>query len=84
MGKKRKKPVKKTVAKTEVIKAEVIKKTNSTTLFFYMGKSYIQLGLLAIVVVIVYGHTLDVPFFFDDFVSIRERALIYNWQGSWA
>ncbi len=29
----------------------------------------------------LYGHTLDVPFYMDDFSSIQENPLIYNWQG---
>ncbi|MEK8016685.1 MAG: tetratricopeptide repeat protein [Candidatus Parabeggiatoa sp.] len=45
---------------------------------------YIQTLLLAIVVALVYGHTLDVPFYLDDFSSIQENPLIYNWQGTWA
>ncbi len=40
-----------------------------------------QLTLLALAVIAVYGHTLDVPFYLDDFSSIRENPLIYQWQG---
>ncbi len=29
----------------------------------------------------VYWHTLDAPFYMDDFSSIQENPLIYNWQG---
>jgi protein O-mannosyl-transferase len=36
---------------------------------------------LAIVTLAVYYHTLDVPFYLDDFSSIQENPLIYNWQG---
>ncbi len=43
-----------------------------------------QVGLLAIMVVFAYGHTLDVPFYLDDFSSIQENPVIYNWQGTWA
>ncbi|MEY3220157.1 MAG: hypothetical protein RIT27_1514 [Pseudomonadota bacterium] len=37
--------------------------------------------LLVIAVIAVYYHTLDVPFYLDDFSSIQENPLIYNWQG---
>lgn len=36
---------------------------------------------LAIATIAVYYHTLDVPFYLDDFSSIQENPLIYNWQG---
>jgi protein O-mannosyl-transferase len=42
----------------------------------------IQIFLLAIVVVLTYGHTLDVPFYLDDFSSIQENPVIYQWQGT--
>jgi len=38
--------------------------------------------LLAGVVALTYGHTLDVPFYLDDFSSIQENPVIYHWQGS--
>jgi len=41
-----------------------------------------QVFLLAVVVLILYGHTLDVPFYLDDFSSIRENPVIYDWQGT--
>jgi protein O-mannosyl-transferase len=44
----------------------------------------IQSLLLGIVIALVYGHTLDVPFYLDDFSSIQENPLIYNWQGTWS
>lgn len=37
--------------------------------------------VLIIATVAVYYHTLDVPFYLDDFSSIQENPLIYNWQG---
>ncbi|MCK5876486.1 MAG: tetratricopeptide repeat protein [Candidatus Marithrix sp.] len=49
-----------------------------------LTKWYIQVLVLAIVVIITYGHTLDVPFYLDDFSSIRENHIIYNWQGTLA
>jgi hypothetical protein len=36
--------------------------------------------LVAIAVVLTYAHTLDVPFYLDDFSSIKENPVIYNWQ----
>lgn len=30
----------------------------------------------------VYAHTLDVPFYLDDFSSIQENPIIYQWQGT--
>jgi len=35
----------------------------------------------AVSTILVYYHTLDVPFYLDDFSSIQENPLIYNWQG---
>lgn len=37
--------------------------------------------LLAMVVALTYGHTLDVPFYLDDFSSIEENPVIYNFSG---
>jgi tetratricopeptide (TPR) repeat protein len=37
--------------------------------------------LLALVVALTYGHTLDVPFYLDDFSSIEENPVIYNSSG---
>jgi len=48
----------------------------------FLGTWYLQTVLLAIAVVLAYGHTLDVPFYLDDFSSIQENPVIYNWQGS--
>jgi tetratricopeptide (TPR) repeat protein len=45
---------------------------------------YLQALLLAIAVVLSYGHTLDVPFYLDDFSSIQENPVIYQWQGTLA
>ncbi len=38
--------------------------------------------ILAMLVAITYGHTLDVPFYLDDFSSIQENPVIYQWDGS--
>lgn len=37
--------------------------------------------VLLFATIAVYYHTLDVPFYLDDFSSIQENPLIYNWQG---
>ena len=37
--------------------------------------------VLALAVALAYGHTLDVPFYLDDFSSILENSLVYHWQG---
>ncbi|MDM8557888.1 tetratricopeptide repeat protein [Candidatus Parabeggiatoa sp. HSG14] len=50
----------------------------------FLGTWYVQVLLLAVIVVLTYGHTLGVPFYLDDFSSIQENPIIYNWQGSWA
>ena len=42
-----------------------------------------QVGLIALAVAAAYGRTLAVPFYLDDFSSIRENDLISHWQG-WA
>ncbi|MDM8566756.1 tetratricopeptide repeat protein [Candidatus Halobeggiatoa sp. HSG11] len=49
-----------------------------------LTKWYVQVLVLAILVALTYGHTLDVPFYLDDFSSIRENYIIYNWQGTLA
>ncbi|MDY6991585.1 MAG: hypothetical protein SVR94_03130, partial [Pseudomonadota bacterium] len=54
------------------------------TLESILEKSVIQILLLALMVMVTYGHTLDVPFYLDDFSSIQENPVIYNWQGSLA
>ena len=41
----------------------------------------VQLLIMAVAVALAYGHTLDVPFYLDDFSSIRENPLVYHWQG---
>ena len=40
-----------------------------------------QILLLALATVATYGHTLDVPFYLDDYSSIQGNSLIYHWQG---
>ena len=47
-----------------------------------LKKTYIQTLILLIAVIVTYGHTLDVPFYLDDFSSIQENPIIYNWQGT--
>jgi tetratricopeptide (TPR) repeat protein len=37
--------------------------------------------VLLLALVAAYYHTLDVPFYLDDYRQIRENSLIYNWQG---
>jgi len=54
--------------------------TKITPLF--LDTWYLQLLLLALVVALTYGHTLDVPFYLDDFSSIQENPVIYQWQGT--
>ena len=44
--------------------------------------SWVQhLLLIALTVAVTYGHTLDVPFYLDDESSIRENAVVTQWQG---
>jgi protein O-mannosyl-transferase len=43
--------------------------------------SIIQISMIAMAVLAVYGHTLDVPFYLDDFSSIVENPLIYRQAG---
>lgn len=38
--------------------------------------------LIILAVVAAYAHTLDVPFYLDDFSSIQENPIIYQWQGT--
>ena len=40
-----------------------------------------SLVLLGLAVAVTYLHTLDVPFYLDDYSSILENDLIYHWQG---
>ena len=40
-----------------------------------------SLALLGLAVAATYLHTLDVPFYLDDYSSILENDLIYDWQG---
>jgi len=56
---------------------------NSTFLTWF-DNGFIQVLLLALAVALTYGHTLDVPFYLDDFSSIQENPIIYNWQGTLA
>ncbi len=38
--------------------------------------------LIIFAIIAVYGQTLDVPFYLDDFSSIQENPVIYQWQGT--
>jgi len=49
-----------------------------------MKLSSVQVLLLALAIVLTYGHTLDVPFYLDDFSSIQENPIIFDWQGTLA
>jgi len=44
---------------------------------------YVQVLLLAISVVLTYGHTLDVPFYLDDFSSIQEIPSFLSGKALW-
>jgi tetratricopeptide (TPR) repeat protein len=37
--------------------------------------------LIALAAAVVYLRTLGVPFYLDDFSSVRENPLVYHWQG---
>jgi len=41
----------------------------------------VQVLALLVAVALTYGHTLDVPFYLDDYSSIRENRLVYHWEG---
>ncbi|WP_069472036.1 tetratricopeptide repeat protein [Candidatus Marithrix sp. Canyon 246] len=47
-----------------------------------LKKTYIQILALLIATLATYIHTLDVPFYLDDFSSIQENPIIYHWQGT--
>jgi hypothetical protein len=48
-----------------------------------VGVLWLHVGLIALAVAVAYGRTLAVPFYLDDFPSIRENDLISHWRG-WA
>jgi tetratricopeptide (TPR) repeat protein len=50
----------------------------------WLDRWYIQTLFLIGGVILTYGHTFDVPFYLDDFSSIQENPVIYNWQGTLA
>lgn len=52
------------------------------TLISLFSRWYVQLTLLTLVVIATYFHSLDVPFYLDDFSSIQENPVIYQWQGT--
>ncbi len=41
---------------------------------------WLEILILALAVGIVYGHTLDVPFYLDDYLSILENQSLSNWH----
>lgn len=43
--------------------------------------AWMHAALLLLAVLAVYARTLAVPFYLDDFSSIRENPLVYQWQG---
>ncbi len=43
-----------------------------------------QFGILLLAVLIIYAQTVDAPFYLDDFSSIQENPVIYDWQGTFA
>ncbi len=51
----------------------------TTGLLQAAGLWWFQAAVLALAVVMACGHTLDVPFYLDDFSSIVENPTIYNW-----
>jgi len=51
-------------------------------LFSLINRWYIQLCILILAVWASYYHSLDVPFYLDDFSSIQENPIIYQWQGT--
>lgn len=46
-----------------------------------MGLWWVQVTVVFAGVLITFGHTLDVPFYLDDFPSIVENHYIFNWRG---
>ena len=54
------------------------------TQFSILKNSYVQLILIVSAVLLTYGFTLDVPFYLDDFSSIQENPIIYEWNGTLA
>ncbi len=40
--------------------------------------NWLQIVILTVATVLVYGHTLDVPFYLDDFSSIVDNPVIYD------
>jgi hypothetical protein len=51
-------------------------------LFSLISRWYIQLCIVILAVWVSYYHSLDVPFYLDDFSSIQENPIIYQWQGT--
>jgi tetratricopeptide (TPR) repeat protein len=52
------------------------------TLTNILKKTYTQILILIIATLATYIHTLDVPFYLDDFSSIQENPIISHWQGT--
>ncbi|MEK7990115.1 MAG: tetratricopeptide repeat protein [Thiotrichaceae bacterium] len=53
-----------------------------SALFALLNHRLLHFLLIVLAIIGVYGHTLDVPFYLDDFSSIQENPLIYQWQGT--
>ncbi|ALG68935.1 tetratricopeptide repeat protein [Beggiatoa leptomitoformis] len=49
-----------------------------------LSRWYVQVFLIIIAVIAVYAQTVDVPFYLDDFSSIQENPVIYQWKGTLA
>jgi len=47
---------------------------------FWLQRPSIQLVLLALAVIGVYGHTLDVPFYLDDYLAIETNPVLQTWD----
>ncbi|EIJ44283.1 tetratricopeptide repeat protein [Beggiatoa alba B18LD] len=45
---------------------------------------YAHIVLIMSAVLLVYAQTVDVPFYLDDFSSIQENPVIYQWKGTLA
>ena len=56
----------------------------TNTAFSSRLRAVLQFWPLLVVAVLgaaVYAHTLDVPFYLDDYASIQENPAVYEWQG---
>ncbi|WP_353572269.1 tetratricopeptide repeat protein [Candidatus Albibeggiatoa sp. nov. BB20] len=53
-----------------------------SALFALLNHRLLHFLFIILAIIGVYGHTLDVPFYLDDFSSIQENPIIYQWQGT--